>query len=338
MKKLIIVAVAAIAVVTAMYFFMMPKAEKETVHLVASDNGWDSQRFHNELAKIVLEHAFEGYELSFSTASSAMTWESMKAGDVDLVIECWSDNFPTYEKDKAAGSVVDVGVLLPDSMQGIYVPRYVVEGDPAAGIAPMAPGLRHVRDIKKYPQVFKDDENPGKGRLIGAVPGWLVDEIMYKKFMHYGMNETFVYTRLGSESSIFASLVAAYNLKQPWVGYCYEPTWITGKLDLIRLEDEPYNKAGFDEGKTEFKDQALLIVSNNKFKDKVSPEVYSFFENYRTSSAGVSAALAYLDEKKVTYEELAVWFLKNNDSLIDDWLPANNAAKLRKYLSAQQVN
>lgn len=331
-----IVAVAVIAVAAAGYYFVMPKAEKETIHLVASDNGWDSQRFHNELAKTVLEHAFDGYELSFMTASSAMTLESIKAGDVDLLIEFWSDNFPTYEKDKAAGSIVDLGIIIPDSMQGIYVPRYVVEGDAAAGLAPVAPGLRHVRDIKKYPHIFKDDENPGKGRLIGAVPGWVVDEIMHKKFLHYGMDETFVYTRLGSEASIFSSLVSAYNLKQPWVGYCYEPTWIVGKLDLIRLEDEPYNKDGFDEGKTGFKDQAVLITSSNKFKDKVSPEVYSFFEKYRTSSAGVSAALAYMDENKVTYEELAVWFLQTNDALIDEWLPAENAARLRKYIDTSK--
>lgn len=334
MKRVIIAAVVVIAVVAAGFLFITSNAKKEAVRLVASDNGWDSQRFHNEVAKVVLEHAFQGYELSFTTASSAMTWESMKAGDVDLLIECWSDNFPTYEKDKKDGSVVDVGILLTDSMQGIYVPRYVVEGDAEAGIAPVAPDLRHVKDIKKYPHIFKDDENPGKGRLIGAVPGWLVDEIMHKKFMYYGMDETFVYTRLGSEASIFASLVSAYNLKQPWVGYCYEPTWITGKLDLIRLEDAPYNKDDFDDGKTAFKNQALLIVSNKNFKDNVSDEVYSFFQNYRTSSAGVSAALAYLDENKVTYEELAVWFLKNNDSLIDDWLPSDNAATLRKYLSS----
>lgn len=333
MKKVYLVAVA-IAAVAAGIYFLMPSKGKEPVHLVACDNGWDSQRFHNELAKTVLEHAFDGYELSFTTASSPMTWESMKAGEVDLLIECWSDNFPTYQKDIASGSVIQIGVLLPDSMQGIYVPRYVIEGDPAAGIAPMAPGLRHVKDIKKYPHIFKDEENPGKGRLYGAIPGWLVDEIMYKKFLYYGMDETFLYTRLGSEAAIFASLVSAYNLKKPWVGYCYEPTWITGKLDLIRLEDEPYNKAGFDEGKTEFIRQELYVVSSNKFREKVSPEVYSFFENYKTGSTGVSSALAYLDEHKVSYGELAVWFLKSNDALIDDWLPEANAKKLREYLSS----
>lgn len=333
MKKNILVLIAIVVIVAG--FYIGTSSKKEAIHLVGCDNGWDSQQFHNELAKIVLEHAFDGYDISFTTASTTMTWESMKAGDVDLLIECWKDNLPFYAGDIASGAVVDIGVLVNDSMQGIYVPRYVVEGDAEAGIKPMAPGLRHVRDIKKYPHIFPDPETQGKGRLYGAIPGWAVDETLYKKYLHYGLDETFMYTRLGSEAAIFASLVSAYNLKEPWVGYCYEPTWVVGKLDLVRLDDEPYNEKDFYEGKTEFSRQELTIVSNNKFKGKVSPEVYSFFENYSTGSRGVSSALAYLDENKASPEEAAIWFLKSNDSLIDEWLLPKNAEKLRKYLASK---
>lgn len=332
MKKIILIVVAAVVIAVAGFLIFSP-ARSEMISLTAGDNGWDSQRFHNAVAKLVLEHAFDGYELNFSIASTPMNWESMKAGDVDLDLESWTDNYPTYMEDKARGEVVDIGVVVPDSAQGIYVPRYVIEGDKEAGVEPAAPELRHVRDIKKYAHVFPDDENPGKGRIYGAIPGWNVDAVLYKKFLYYGLDKNFVYMRLGSESSIFASLMAAYNLKQPWVGYCYEPTWIAGKLDLVRLEDEPFDAKGFPEGKTEFARQELKIISNNKFKNKVSPEVYSFFQNYRTGSAGVSSALAYLDAQKASHEDTALWFLKNNDSLLDKWLPPKNAEKLRKYLA-----
>lgn len=333
MKKILLVATVLIIGAFA-FMYMKPDAGREIVVLKATDNGWDSQKFHNALAKYVLEHSYDGYELTFSTASTPMNWESMKAGDIDLDIECWSENMPTYKEDKEKGEIVDVGVLVPDSAQGIYVLRFVVEGDPEAGIKPLAPDLRHVRDLKKYASVFPDDEVAGKGRLYGAIPGWRVDEILYNKFLHYGLDETFVYTRLGSEASIFTAIVSANNLKQPWVGYCYEPTWVAGKIDLIRLEDEPYNEEDYFAGKTECPRSELKIVSNNKFKDKVSPEVYSFFQKYRTGSAGVSSALAYIDDSKASYEDTAIWFLKNNDSLIDEWLPAVNAEKLRKHLSA----
>lgn len=333
MKKMTLI--LAVVLVGIVLYFNSTRTRQESIVITATASGWDSQTFHNELAKLVVEHAFDGYELKTSTAASNMNWQALVGGDIDLSIECWTENMVTYQEDKERGDIVDVGVVVPDSAQGFYVPRYVIEGDAEAGIAPMAPNLRHVKDLKKYAHVFPDDEKQGKGRIYGGIPGWSTDKILYKKYQYYGMEDNFVYMRLGSEAALFTSLEHAYNLREPWVGYCYEPTWVTGKLDLIRLEDEPYEEQAFFEGRTEFPQQELKIVSSSKFKAKVSPEVYSFFEKYRTGSAGVSTALAYLASNKVTHEETAVWFLKNNDSLIDEWLPAANAKKLRTYLETR---
>lgn len=331
MKKAVLI--GAVVIVAAV-FLLLPSQKKETTVITVTDNGWDSQKLHNAVAKLVVENAFDGYELRLSTASSTMNWQSIIAGDVDLDIESWTDNVATYPEDKASGKVVDVGVLVPDSAQGLYVPRYVIEGDAKTGIEPMAPGLRHVRDLKKYAHLFPDDEHQGKGRIYGGLPGWMADEILHKKYLAYGLDKEYNYTRLGSEASLFASLDSAYNLKKAWVGYCYEPTWITGKLDLVRLEDDPYEEAAFMEGKTEFPKQELKIVSSSKFAER-APELVPFFQNYKTGSKLVSEALAYLDESKSSHDDAALWFLKNNDSLIDDWLPAENAAKLREFLNAR---
>jgi glycine betaine/proline transport system permease protein/glycine betaine/proline transport system substrate-binding protein len=148
----------------------------------------------------------------------------------------------------------------------------------------------------------------------------------------YGLSENFNYVRLGSEASLFASLVAAYNLGEPWVGYCYEPTWVAGKLDLIKLEDAPYEQSLYLDGKCEYPAQELKIVSGRNFAEK-APDLLEFFKKYRTGSELVSKVLAHLDETKASYEDTAVWFLKENDRLIDEWLSAENAAKLRGYLS-----
>jgi glycine betaine/proline transport system permease protein/glycine betaine/proline transport system substrate-binding protein len=126
--------------------------------------------------------------------------------------------------------------------------------------------------------------------------------------------------------------MSAYNLGQAWVGYCYEPTWITGKLDLILLEDAPFELSAFLEGKTAFSTQELLNVSSSKFPAK-APDIMEFIKKYKTSSALISDALAYLDETKASHEATAIWFLKKYDNLIDEWLPAENARKLRTYLS-----
>jgi glycine betaine/proline transport system permease protein/glycine betaine/proline transport system substrate-binding protein len=304
----------------------------EPVTIVATDSGWDSQKLHNAIAKIIVENGYDGYEFETSTASSTMNWQAVVSGDVDLDIESWTENVTSYPDDLANGDVVDMGVLVPDSAQGLYVPRYVIEGDAERGIEPMAPDLKTVEDLKKYADIFPDYEDETKGRIYGSLPGWLSDEILFKKYEYYGLDEMYNYTRLGSESTLFASLVSAYNTGEPWVGYCYEPTWVSGKLDIVLLEDAPYDAELFSEGKCEFHKQELKIISNRNFAEK-APELVSFFENYKTGSQLISEALAYLDETKASHEETAKWLLKEDDYLLDEWLPKENADKVRAYLN-----
>lgn len=311
-----------------------PSSSGAPVKIVATENAWDSQYVHNAIAKIVVEHAFDGYVFETSSASSDMNWLSLVAGDIDLDIESWTDNVASYPEDKAKGDIVDVGVLVPDSRQGLYVPRYVIEGDPERGIEPMAPDLHTVKDLLKYPDVFPDDEDPSRGCMYGGTPGYMADEVLHKKYEAYGLNEKFAYKRLGSEATSFASLAAAYNVGEAWVGYCYEPSWIAGKLDLVLLEDEPYNADLFFEGKCAYPSQDLKIVSSKYFAEK-APELVPFFQNYVTGNGPISEAVAYLDETKASYEETAIWFMRQNDELIDQWLPEKNAKMLRDYLATQ---
>lgn len=304
----------------------------EPVKIVVTDNGWDSQKVHNEIARLVVEHAYTGYTFETSTASSSMNWLALIKGDVDLDIESWTDNVASYPDDVARGDIVDVGVLVPDSAQGLYVPRYVVEGDPERNIAPMAPDLKTVEDLKKYADVFPDDEDPTMGRIYGCLPGWMSDEILFRKYEYYGLDEMYTYNRLGSEGVLFASLASAYNKGEPWVGYCYEPTVIAGQLDLILLDDAPFDPDLYMDGKCAFPSQELKIVSGKYFAEK-APELLSFFQNYQTGSEPISAALAHIDATGATHAEAAVWFLREYDALIDNWLPAENAKALRDYLA-----
>jgi glycine betaine/proline transport system substrate-binding protein len=304
---------------------------KDPVKIVATGNGWDSQMLHNDIAKLIVENAYEGYTFETSTGSSTMNWQALVSGDIDIDIESWTDNVVSYPDDIANGDVVDIGVLVPDSAQGIYVPRYVIEGDAERGIEPMAPDLKTVEDLKKYPELFPDDEDKSMGRIYGGIPGWMADEILHKKYEYYGLNEMYNYTRLGSEATLFASLVSAYNLGDPWVGYCYEPTWVSGKLDIVLLEDAPYDVELYPEGKCAYPSQELKIVTNRDFAEK-APELLEFFTKYKTGSAVISEALAYLDETKSTHEETAKWLLKEHDNLLDEWLPKDKADKVRAIL------
>jgi glycine betaine/proline transport system permease protein/glycine betaine/proline transport system substrate-binding protein len=300
--------------------------------IVFTNNQWDSQMFHNELAKFIVENVFDGYEVRFSTGSSTLNWQGLINGDVDLGVECWTDNVATYKDDVAAGDIIPLGILVPDSAQGFYIPRYMIEGDPERGIEPRTPDLKSVADLVRYADVFKDPEEPGRGRIYGAIPGWMIDGILFKKYEYYKLNEGYNYFRVGSEAMLFASLASAYNLGEPWVGYCYEPTWIAGKLDLVMLEDAPYDPELFKIGACEIPKQALYVVCGGHFPEK-APELLDFFKKYRTGSTFISEALAHIEETQESHAKTAVWFLKKHDEILDEWLTPEQAKKARDALA-----
>ena len=99
MKKRITFSVLLIAALLSGLTTACKPKSAEKITIIAADCGWDSQLLHNALAKLVIEHAYEGYELKSSTASTTMNWESIKNNDVDLQIETWTDNLPTYPED-----------------------------------------------------------------------------------------------------------------------------------------------------------------------------------------------------------------------------------------------
>lgn len=301
--------------------------------VVLSDPGWDSVKFHNAVVNIIAQSAF-GLKTETMSGSSAIMEAALVRGDVDVNLELWTDNVPTYEADKAAGGIVDLGINFDDNRQGFYVPRYVVEGDAARGIAPVAPDLKKVSDLPRYSHLFVDEETPSKGRIYGAIPGWAADKTMYAKYQYYNLDKNYIYFRPGSEATLNTAFVTAYEKGLPVVGYNWEPTWISGKLDMILLEDEPYTKEGFEEGRTAAPSVVVMVAANSRFPNK-QPEFTKFLKKYHTSSALTAEALAYIADNKASYDEAAKWFLKKHDQLLNQWLTPEQANAVRDMLQNQ---
>lgn len=300
------------------------------VTLKFADAGWDSIKFHNAVAMFIIQNGM-GYKVEEISGTTTLTYQAMKKGDIDIYMETWSDNLRTYEEDVAKGNIVELAVNFDDNAQGLYVPRYVIEGDAKRNIKPLAPGLKTVEDLKKFKDVFVDSEMPGKGRIYGAIPGWEVDKILYKKFVNYGFAKDFNYLRPGSDAALGAAFASEYEKGKPIVGYYWEPTWLTGKYDLVKLQDTPYNSDAFKEGYGDFPAVRVTICANNKMNEKAS-DVVEFLKKYKTSSGITSKALAYMVSSKASYTETAKGFLKSNEELWMKWVTADQAKKVKAAL------
>lgn len=305
--------------------------------IVFADAGWESNKFHNAVAGVIAEEIF-GYVWTEVPGSTSVLHEGLLKGEVDVHMEEWTDNIPQYQSDVESGRLQELAINFNDNYQGIYVPRYVIEGDAERGIAASAPDLKYVWDLKDYPDLFSDDEVKSKGRIYGAIPGWEVDTILERKYKHYGLDENFIYFRPGSDPALQSAIVSAYDKGEPIAAYYWEPTWLLGKYDMVLLEDEPYiDDQSFKEGKTELPAMNVTVaVSNDFYENEDNAGFVTFLKNYRTSSALTSEGLAYMQDTSSNYVEAAKWFLSRHPELLDGWLNEKDAGTMKDILAGQE--
>jgi len=302
--------------------------------VVFADQGFDSIRTHNRIAGFILKHGY-GYEPEYMMAESLTVLPSLGRGDIDIFMECWVDNYQeAYDKIVKTGKALDLGANFPDSWQGWLVPTYVIKGDPARGIKPVAPDLKTVFDLKDYWKLFKDPEDPSKGAFISCIPGWGCQKVNNLKLQGYGLDEQFNHIVPGSDAALSGSMIAAYKKGLPWVGYYWAPTWVLGKLDMTPLEEPPYDKNLWndkDKYACAYPSVKVNIVVSAMF-NKRSPEVVEFLKKYETTLQLNNVMLAHMKDTNATAGQTAVWFLKTYDELWTQWVPAEVAKKVKASL------
>lgn len=323
---MLILMVALMAVLTA----CSPgsDAAKAKDSLIFADAGWDSIRIHNDIAAYIIEKGY-GYKTDVITGSSPITLRGLMQGDIDLYMEVWTDNVKElYEEGIDSGDIVELGINFDDNAQGLYVPTYMIEGDPERGIAPMTPDLKSVKDLPLYWEAFQDPDDPKKGRIYGSPPNWVADEVLRGKFETYGLDQNFNYFNPGSDTALNTSLVSAVKKGEPWVGYSWEPTWIMGQYNMTLLEDESFDADKWGKGYAcEFPGVDVTIAVNKDVLQR-APEVVEFLKKYKTSSELTNHMLAYMQENDADTEETARWFLRENQELWARWVPEDIAAKV----------
>jgi len=291
--------------------------------IIVAQADWESIEFHNEVVKLIIEEGY-GVLVESVPADTAVMVAAIRSGDIDLSMEVWSDNIPTYQDELDSGDLVELSVNFDDNKQGLYIPQY---------LADEYPGLRTVQDLKDYVHLFPNPEGGDKGIIYGGPDGWSATEFLELKMTAYGLDEYFEFRKIDSSATMNATLAGAYATQDPWVGYNWEPTWALGLYDLFLLEDTEYSEEDFALGIGAFPTVRVTVAVNNTFEDRY-PEIALFLRNYTTGSDITSAALAYMQENDVEAAEAAVWFLENYESLWTTWVPTDVADLVKASLNA----
>lgn len=292
---------------------------------------WASNRFHTALAGFILEH---GYGCASDTlpGTTIPLITGLARGDLDIMMEVWKDQMTeAWEKAEKSGKVTLLGINYPDAVQGWFVPRYLVEGEAAA-----AKGLAHIDDLPRFTALFRDPEEPDKGRFYNCKLGWDCETINTKKLAIYGLDAHFTNFRPGSGAALAAAIASAYKRKKPILYYYWGPTWIMAKYDGVMLGEPAYDAATWSalaandkpEKATAYPRIAVYTGANASFIAQ-APAIAEFLRRYRTSNKLVSDALLYMQDNKSAGERGAViHFLRHHAEIWSQWVPDDVARRV----------
>ena len=292
---------------------------KETIWF--ADLNWGSARMQNAIAKFIVEHGY-GYPVDGIEGGTIPLWVGLLNGDLDVFLEVWLPNHQEKWDDALEqGTVIPLGKSLDDNWQSAYVvPTYVVEQNP---------GLVSVQDLRDHMAVFPQEG--GKLVLWNCLSNWSCSGVNTLQAEAYGLDDILELKDPGTQAGLFASLTGAYEKGEPWLGYLWGPTQPDAELDLTRLE-EPTCQAGQGPGDGCGYPTALIRIAAHPTLVQRAPEIVEFFRKWDFSADINVAADAYKSVSEATFDEVAIWFLKNHEAAWTKWVPADVASTVRAAL------
>lgn len=319
--------------------------------IVFGDYGWDSAIVHNRIAQYILENGY-GYETDTIAGETITLFQGLVDGDVDVSMEIWADQQPQFEPNVEEGTILDLGLNYPESVQGWWVPRYVIEGDEERGIEPMAPDLRTVEDLKdpEIVELFSDPEDPDKGRFYDCIAGWECQRVNESKFEYYGLDEYYNRFQPGSGAALATSIVSAFEQGEPWLGYYWAPTWIFAQVDLVMIEEPEYTDECWEQIQDEegnptgeagcaYPSVAVHKSVNAEFVEELGDDrVIEFLENYETTMDQNNQFLLYMQENEIDDHQIAaIWFLREFEDVWTEWVPDDVAQAVQDALAEESI-
>ncbi len=292
---------------------------------------WESIEVHNAIAGFILEHGYDTpYESTALDVTAMVT--AMSSGSLDVNIEMWRENIPSYRDDIEEGLYHEINVNFIDPGQGIWIPQYLQDDY----------GIYTIQDLEGHHELFEHPEaEEGKGIVFGGPEGWLVTDFLHTKFNNEDdypfLVEHFDFYSVGSVPTLNTTLQNAYEDEKPWAGYHWAPTWPHAVMDLVRLDDDlEYDLELHDthaHGNLPAGD--VVVAVRDGFEDD-HPELFDFFSNYSTSEEITSEILNYLQANEdADIEDAAMWFFSEYEDLWTEWVPEDVADRVRDALNNQ---
>ncbi|MFG6080287.1 ABC transporter substrate-binding protein [Paracoccus litorisediminis] len=304
--------------------------------------GWESGDFITKVMETIFA---KGYDCKTDTITgNSITLENAVAtNDVQIFAEEWIGRSDIWNKAESEGKVQAIGDTFAGASEGWFVPTYVVKGDEARGIKPVAPDLKSVDQLKDpaIVSLFSDPEEPSKGRFLNCPSGWTCEGVSTAKLEGYGLGDSYTNFRPGTGTALDAAISSAYKQGQPILFYYWSPTAIMGKYALTQLEEPAYSDACWanltdpaakHEAACAFPSVKVAYGVNSEFA-KAAPEIIEVLAKATFPLDQVNASLAYMVDNEVDAAKAAEVFLKEKADIWGAWVSPEAKDKISASLN-----
>ena len=329
-------------VLSLLSFFSLGSLSANACTVKVGDFDWDSANIHTAIGSFIMEHGYD-CNVEVTKGSTNPILAALIDNQLDIIFEHWTDNnVALIDPELASGNLVDLGINTPASEQAFFVDRATSEKY----------GITDVMDLKKPGiwELFKDPEDPSKGRITSCISGWTCYTVNMVKQIEYGLDKYYTNFDPGSGGALDAAIAGAFAKKKPIFTYYWAPTGLMGKVDLVRLTEPKFDQTCWDNMSAvvedikangpdaykpscacEYRDMALTKSVLATWA-KAHPKENEFIGKYTVPTATVNKMLAfYEDESGGDMEATAIEFLKT-ETMWKDWVPADVAKKVSAAL------
>ncbi len=327
--------------ITALYLFSLfltPAHAAPCGEVTISEMNWPSAEFLANLDKVILEEAL-GCKVQLVPGATVTTFASMESkGQPDIAPELWTNG--VVERLNAAvkkGDIVVGTKLIEGASEGWFISESAHQQHPE---------LKTVDDVMAHPEWFPNKENPKRGAFYGCPSGWgcqISNNNLMKPGAFDAEGHGFDVIDPGSGAALAASIAKAYERKEPWFGYYWQPTAVLYKYPMYKLDwGVPHDKENWDNCISKSPDCAnpkkngwavsqVHTAVTSKFA-KSHPEVMKYLDKRTYGMDVVGDVLAYMADNQANGEDGAWYFLKKHPEVWTQWLTPEQVEKVKSAL------
>ncbi|MCB5198386.1 ABC transporter substrate-binding protein [Loktanella sp. TSTF-M6] len=287
-----------------------------------TEMNWDSSAVVTYVSKFLME---QGYGCTVTTVPSATVTSLAsvsETGKPDIVTELWINGTPAYGELSEAGRIVTLGDVLSDGgVEGWWVPTYLVEEHPE---------LATLEGVKANPELLDN-------RFHNCPDGWGCKNTNTALTQAAGLaDDGYEIFQHGSGETMAASIAAAFENQEPWLGYYWAPTSVLGKYDMTMVDLGEYNEEIHtcnsnpeceEVGLSSYPVGPVKTVVTTTFQDE-NPEIAEMMSKVSFTNNQMGEVLAWKEENNASAEEAAVYFITNNSDVWSQWLNEEAATNL----------